>query len=411
MNIGILTYHSVPNFGAQLQALSTVWYIRNHGHTPVILNWYPKDLENMYEKRVGVEQINAHNNFMETYLPITKICRDEKELIDVIVAENIESILVGSDALFKYTPILKRVALDRKHLKIKKVETLSCERLEGNPFFGHFLSSLPTDIKAASFSVSSQNCPFRTMFPWEKSKMRKALANYSYISVRDSWTKQMVENILQIGEVEITPDPVFSFNQNCGNIVPSKEEIIKRYELPSNYVLLSFGKHYATKSYIDNIVQELKHANLTPVWLPMPEGGEPTALTDNKIPLPLNPLDWYALIKYAKGYIGERMHPIVVSLHNSVPFYCFDEYGIKTFVGRGFRRRYNQETSKTFLIVKRAGFIDNLSSYHTSNTLPPASVVVKRILDFDEEKCSNFSKEYQREYECCMENVLSAIIC
>lgn len=42
---------------------------------------------------------------------------------------------------------------------------------------------------------------------------------------------------------------------------------------------------------------------------------------DFSITTPLPPLDWYALIKYAKGYIGENMHPIVVALHNAVP--CF----------------------------------------------------------------------------------------
>lgn len=92
----------------------------------------------------------------------------------------------------------------------------------------------------------------------------------------------------------------------------------------------------------------------------MPENDFSLSSTDVTISIPLNPIDWYALIKYSKGYIGERMHPIVVSLHNSVPFYCFDEYGIKTFEGNWFQRKYNKETSKTYLIVKRAGLLENL---------------------------------------------------
>lgn len=52
----------------------------------------------------------------------------------------------------------------------------------------------------------------------------------------------------------------------------------------------------------------------------MPENDFSLSSTDVTISIPLNPIDWYALIKYSKGYIGERMHPIVVSLHNSVPF-------------------------------------------------------------------------------------------
>lgn len=49
MKIGILTYHCVPNFGAQLQALSTVCYLKRAGYEPILLNWYPKDLQVMYE--------------------------------------------------------------------------------------------------------------------------------------------------------------------------------------------------------------------------------------------------------------------------------------------------------------------------------------------------------------------------
>lgn len=39
-----------------------------------------------------------------------------------------------------------------------------------------------------------------------------------------------------------------------------------------------------------------------------------------EISLPLSPIDWYALIKYSSGYIGNNMHPIVVSLHNQISF-------------------------------------------------------------------------------------------
>lgn len=31
MKIGILTYHCVPNFGAQLQTISTVGYVKKNG--------------------------------------------------------------------------------------------------------------------------------------------------------------------------------------------------------------------------------------------------------------------------------------------------------------------------------------------------------------------------------------------
>ena len=43
MKIGILTYHSVYNFGANLQVLSTVGYLKNNGFEPIVINWIPED--------------------------------------------------------------------------------------------------------------------------------------------------------------------------------------------------------------------------------------------------------------------------------------------------------------------------------------------------------------------------------
>ena len=51
------------------------------------------------------------------------------------------------------------------------------------------------------------------------------------------------------------------------------------------------------------------------------------------ISLPLSPLEWFAIIKNSSGYVGNNMHPIVVSLHTGTPFFSFDNYGIKKFNG------------------------------------------------------------------------------
>lgn len=410
MKIGILTYHCVPNFGAQLQALSTVCYLKRAGYEPILLNWYPKDLQVMYENRVSREQILAHEEFTIKYLPITETCRNEQDLVSVINNYNIEKIIVGSDALFKYTPLIKRFCLDRNHLKIRKLNVLSCEKLDGNPFFGGFLKCLSPMVKCAAFSVSSQNCPFKAMLPMERMKMKKTLKNFNFISVRDSWTKQMVASVLGEDFARISPDPVFSFNRNCDDFIPGKRYILEKFNLPEDYVLLSFGKHYNNAKYIENVINELKKNHLTSVWLPMPENDFSLSSTDVTISIPLNPIDWYALIKYSKGYIGERMHPIVVSLHNSVPFYCFDEYGIKTFEGNWFQRKYNKETSKTYLIVKRAGLLENLFSYNDFIEFPSPSYVVGRIKNFDKAKCTDFAQQMQCEYLHYMDEVIKAIL-
>ena len=42
MNIGILAYHSACNYGANLQVLSTVGYLKRNGHNPIVINYETK---------------------------------------------------------------------------------------------------------------------------------------------------------------------------------------------------------------------------------------------------------------------------------------------------------------------------------------------------------------------------------
>ena len=49
MKIGLLAYHAACNFGAFLQLLSTVEYIKKQGDDPIVINWIPKDFRKDYE--------------------------------------------------------------------------------------------------------------------------------------------------------------------------------------------------------------------------------------------------------------------------------------------------------------------------------------------------------------------------
>lgn len=405
MKIGVLTYHCVPNFGAQLQALSTVGFLRRKGYEPVILNWYPQDLEEMYSRRVPSEQVSVHNIFTNTILPITEVCRTEKELVEIIERYGFMGIIVGSDALFKYVPLSRRCFFSIRRMRYIKRDVISVGKLEGNPFWGGFVGQLLKRIPVAAFSVSSQNCPYFEMDKQEKQKMQTSLKNYSMITVRDTWTKQMVENVLGIDSIEITPDPVFSFNENCFIQLPTKEQIIDKFHLREKYVLLSFSTKYVQDIYINEISKEVERHGLQPVAFPMPEKLFSTGVK-TQINLPLNPLDWYALIKYSSGYIGERMHPIVVCLHNAVPFFSFDEYGTIQASLWGLKKEFVINSSKTYQIVNKAGLLDWYFSYKQQDDLPDAKDVVNRIIHFNSSQCSTFAKSYQEFYENAMTKIV-----
>lgn len=409
MKIGILTYHCVPNFGAQLQCISTIGYLKQIGHEPIVIHWYPQDLEKMYSARISAEQIKMHMQFAEDNMPLSKLCRTEEDVLNEIDRLQLDAVFAGSDALFKYVPESRRKFFSKRRLRFVKRNVMSIENLEGNVFQGGFLGKMNRKIKAVAFSVSSQNCPFMELSAAERNSIGLAMNHYARISVRDEWTKNMVQYITGRTDVNVTPDPVFAFNQNGYLTLPSKEEIISKYTLPEKYVLFSFWTKKLKDEYVQGMAQELESKGLHPIAFPMPE----YLLDYNlkyKIRLPLSPLDWYALIKYSSGYIGERMHPIVVCLHNVIPFYCFDEYGTFKKSIFGLRKKFIQSSSKTFHILEKAGLNEWLHSYHNENTeLPDYKNVIHKFFNFPISNCKMFAERAQNYYNESMEYILKGL--
>lgn len=408
MKIGILTYHCVPNFGAQLQALSTVAYLRRIGHDPIVLNWYPVALERIYsDGRVSESQISCHNEFTLRNLPVSSLCRTENELIDEINRLELDAIVFGSDAIFK-CHFLK---------EYNDSSSRFFERIEGNPFFGDFLLKLNHHVPASVYAASSQDSAYKTMSGLERKTLKRLCDSFNVITTRDDWTRKMVKYITGRRDVRVLPDPVFGFNENIrGQVsIPSREEVLARYGLQGQYVLMSFRERFANREYVKTIADELLRRGIQPAALPMPEGIFDCGI-DKTIDLPLDPLVWYALICHSSGYIGERMHPIIVCLHNGIPFFSFDEYGrmaFRYFARKSFWiRKYYRDwrSSKTYHILNKAEMLDNWYSYHMQTTLPSPAVVVDRLLSFDIEKCKRFSIKENNEYQQGMSYVLRSLV-
>ena len=45
MNIGVLTFYKVANFGANIQGVSTFCYLKKNGHNPIFLNYVSRKTE------------------------------------------------------------------------------------------------------------------------------------------------------------------------------------------------------------------------------------------------------------------------------------------------------------------------------------------------------------------------------
>jgi len=404
MKIGILTYHSVYNFGANLQALSTVGYLRNNGFEPLIINWIPLDLEASYDHNIPTIQADAHKSFVQKYLPCTTICRDEREIVEVIERYNIKGIIIGSDVVLQHYTILSRIHLGRKGMKIKPKP--KSDVMFPNPFWGSFIPYLKEKIPVVIMSASSQNTEFKFIHGSLRNKMNLFLKQFQSITVRDVWTRNMVKHISH-GSINsnITPDPVFAYNQNVIEQL-TKEEILKKFKLQEKYLLFSFSDtKVVSKEWLITFQTLAEINNLQCVALTMPEGLNFDPPFNTTIEVPLCPKEWYALIKYSSGYIGEKMHPIVIALHNVVPFFSFDLYGIVKF-----KFIVDDKSSKIFDILSQADFLENrVSILRNSAKRPTPEYVLSQLNNFDFEKCRTFSNNQLGEYNKMMKAITNSL--
>lgn len=401
MKIGLLAYHAACNFGAFLQLLSTIEYVRSHGDDPKVINWVPRDFRRDYEKRSLPQVRELYSRFQKQYFPLTTLCETAKEVAATIEQEQIEAVIIGSDAVLQHHPFRERC-----HFPVRRIIYIAhptSDRMYPNCFWGEFQKYLKCPIPAAVISGSSQDSKFYYIKWKKKSQMKKSVMDFSYISVRDDWTKEMIEYLTD-GErrPKVTPDPVFAFNNNAGHLIPSKELILEKYQLPEDYLLVSFkNSKSVNQEWISAFESLASERGIVCVKLPYADASAFGTLKydvgDN-----ISPLDWYALIKYSRGYVGNNMHPIVTSIHNGIPFFSFDNYGIKMKNGRST----NGESSKIYHILSRAGMLQYrvfISAYNYVAPLPEN--VLEALLTFDKAKEMVFSMQYYRLYENMMKSV------
>ena len=344
-----------------------------------IIDWRPEDTQKAYEVITSKSQRIAHEQLWSTYYKMTHLCRTNSEVLDIIKKEKFDAIVIGSDAVLQYRPVLSELKPTRKVLP--RVFFREQEQSFPNPYFGLIRGD---EIKVAYISISAQNAPISSLTCWEKSKMREYLKTISFITVRDTWTQdyiRLVENKRRTPP--ITPDPVFAFNYNCKSILDAEEKNFwKKYDClkGKKYFLISFKNQFQTKDTLwANKFQTIaNNSNYEVYSLPYPQEDNPCGLS-NSIKLPLNPIEWYLLIKNSCGYIGNNMHPIVSSIHNKVPFFVFDNYTKKDFL----KKKSDLYSSKVYDLLNKLNLLDYYYNILSKDGEPTPEFVYSRLINFD----------------------------
>lgn len=409
MKIGLLAYHAVCNFGAMLQLLSTYMFLKNHGHEPVIINWLAKDLEDYYSQNTPKSQIENQLKLRLQLWRETALCRTIKDVANVIANEHIDAVIIGSDAVAQHHPLFERIVFPCR--SIVAVNSVTSDVVFPNPFWGLWTNYLDKPVPVALMSAASQDSKYKFISKHLRKQMKECVMSYCYASVRDEDTQKMFSYITD-GQCcpPVTPDPVFAFNQNAASLLPSKADIMKRYGLSDNYLLVSFKndkRSMVSQTWLNELQNIATQHGVQCVSLPFSTSRSAGEL-DKEIGLPLSPVDWYALLKYSCGYIGNNMHPIVVCIHNAVPFFSFDNYGTKHANGLFC----DSSTSKIRHILKVADLLDcRVASNSLFRHTPTPSHVFDKLQTFDRDKCVSFAQAYLKKYNEMMVTIFERIGC
>jgi hypothetical protein len=310
MRIGLITHHWVPNFGANLQALSTFNYLTKMGYDVIILNYRRKALEELYSSRVRAEQVKVHNEFCDTYLRQSPLFRSAEEITEFCNEIKFNVIVSGSDAIFRLGG-----------------RTITDEGKFPNPFWLAWAhSGLNPKPRTGFLAGSSAGANFYSFGKSLRRDIRHALRQVDYISVRDRWTRLMLV-WLSLGRLwpKMCPDPVSMLN----DVFEVPDSYTREpASFHRKYILLSVPSKWLPEDWVREFIAVAHKSNLEVFSLPLPE-GEVQGPVDRVINLPMPPLLWYAWIQHSAGFVGVRFHPVACSIFNNVPFVSLDSYGLK----------------------------------------------------------------------------------
>ncbi len=402
-----MAFHYAINFGATLQLLSTYRYLLAHNLTPIIINWVPEDAEQMYRRRSPASECELWLKMRRSLWVETELCRTSDDVAKVIERENIEAVIIGSDAVCQCRTLRERIVFPCRTI-IGVRGGLSYAQYP-NAFWADWNNRLRQPVPVAVISASSQD----SVYKYFGKKMRRAMCNnildYAYMSVRDEWTRKMIVYITRgLCSPDITPDPVFAFSQNAGDVLPSREDLSRRFKLPEKYVVMSFiNARTVSQDWIDRFARHAKEMDGAEVIMLPFAHADSFGHAAREIPLPLSPLDWYALIKYSDGYVGHNMHPIIVSIHNAVPFFSFDSYGLKRLNGL----IATDKSSKIKHILDRAGLSrQRVSCISRRFKAPKPEVVYRQLREINLLQVRSFAGTCLSEYNQMMLDALRAIM-
>lgn len=302
MKIGILTFQHSINFGAQLQCFALQEYLKEIGHEPQVIQYYPYKRSAFY-RGVGVKKnglllsmkylilkflyadriVKRFNAFKTKYIELSS--KVDMHNIGEL-ANRYDAIIVGSDQVWGFAFHEQPIYFFGWQPEYK----------------GRRISYAPCSAK--NF-IKDEN----------KENIRVLLSDFHYLSVRNIETQQFVEDLID-KKVPIVLDPTFLIDFSKYKFFLKKP--FKKYILV--YIIGDeiAGGHNA-------IVHDIKEkrGNMPVVSVVLSEGNMKIFSWVDKTYWYLDPFEWLSLIANADYFYTDSFHGVVFALKFGVDFLAY----------------------------------------------------------------------------------------
>ncbi|MCX7748014.1 MAG: polysaccharide pyruvyl transferase family protein [Clostridia bacterium] len=319
MKIGILTYHRSINYGAYLQSYCLASALKEKtGFNVEIIDysmpeaewWYVRNLisKNPFEI---FRRLSRYRTFKKSLqlLPLSeqKLITGKMERVIDFLNSHYAAIIVGSDEVWKINKI----------------------RCFPNIYW------LPSGLncKKASYAASANRTDFDLLSPSVKENIKRYLADYDLISVRDSNTLNQIQRLLPEFKVMRSADPTFVFDFDPGKAREAVSLINKKYGIDDGRPVLGL---LTNSREIGSEISKRYGREFNIIAM---SGSNPFA---NRYLYNITPFEWAAMFSCMSLCITDLFHGTVFSIKNQVPFASFDRSAV-----------YQKYESKILDLLKR----------------------------------------------------------
>lgn len=316
MKIGILTMNYKSNYGGILQCVALQNLLENMGHDVEVVRYQPVDKGRLWrkiklllsgvplsiagqylydigkdfiaaligkQKPLSAQLLSKCKQFIDANIKYTELC-NEKTIGDLLREHKIDVVIIGSDKIWG--------ELSRKHLV----------------YLGDF--NPPFHGRIMSYAACSS---FPFIPSYNKDKIHRLLLNFSAISVRDIYTRNLFRCYSDI-EMKIVLDPTFLYDFQPFLIKKKVEPYILTYILGREIE----GGH---KSMVEQIRKQYGNIKIKAIVLSN-ESMDIVPYVDEVID-DADPSEWLNAIYNASFVYTDSFHGIVFSLKFRKPFVAY----------------------------------------------------------------------------------------